>query len=120
MRKLLASGQCHIFQKIYTLYIVNRAGEQHQLDLDTEEEELRILVHSWPPRLFGHEDDYLGIFDGTKVDDDGGEEEDEDGEGEGDHPPAAVADCATAVQKQPTFVPEKFISETHLNTILST
>ena len=95
-----------------------------------------MLVHNtswiWTQRrrncefwyIVGHqdyldEDDYLGIFDGTKVDDDGGEEEDEDGEGEGDHPPAAVADCATAVQKQPTFVPEKFISETHLNTILS-
>ena len=59
--------------------------------------------------------DYLRILDGTKVDDDGGEEEDEDGEGEGDHPPAAVAHGATAVQKQPTFVPEHLIFDTILS-----
>ena len=39
--------------------------------------------------------DYLRILDGTKVDDDGGEEEDEDGEGEGDQPPTAIGSTAS-------------------------
>ena len=40
-------------------------------------------------------DTYLRVFDGTKVDDDGGEEEDEDGEGEGDQPPTAIGSTAS-------------------------